>query len=363
MIDLDSNDNTVLINPRLSEPEQHKIRTLISGCSHIKGHFWIGTSGSTQQKWVALSKEAVFLSAQVVNTHLHSTREDIWINPLPAFHVGGLGIMVRSALSGATMVELSTGKWDVNAFHQLACSLQATLTALVPTQVYDLVTHELKAPPSLRAVIVGGGALQEPLYQSATALGWPLLPSYGMTESASQVATASLSAAFSENKPAIHLLPHLSVKTTAEGIICIKGDSLLSGYAFYDAEERPVFVDPKRDGWFETEDRGECIDGILHVHGRGADFIKVGGENVNLLRLEGILEKIRLQLGYEGDCALLGAHDERLGHVVHLAATHASEKLVERYNQMVMPFERIRGVQIVPEIPRTAMGKLQRLRL
>ncbi len=67
-----------------------------------------------------------------------------------------------------------------------------TLTSLVPTQVHDLVQCALACPPSLRAVVVGGAELDPVLGERARELGWPVLQSYGMTEAASQVATASL---------------------------------------------------------------------------------------------------------------------------------------------------------------------------
>ena len=64
-------------------------------------------------------------------------------------------------------------------------------SSLVPAQVLDLVRAGLRPPPVLRAIVVGGGAISAELYRDARALGWPVLPSYGMTECCSQIATAT----------------------------------------------------------------------------------------------------------------------------------------------------------------------------
>lgn len=347
-IDWESGNN-ILINDRMLQSDQQKVQQMISHMDHIHDHIWIATSGSTSVKWVALSKKAVLASAENVNAHLNSTVKDTWINPLPIFHVGGLGIIARCYLSKAKMIN-AQGKWDAQKFYSQLIQSAATLTSLVPTQVHDLVKNELPAPKSLRSVIVGGGVLQESLYKQATALGWPLLPSYGMTECASQIATASL------NDPRLKVLPHLKIKIV-ENRICIKGSSLLTG--FVDVS-KPDFIDPKKEEWFYTDDIGELQGDYLKVIGRSGDFIKIGGESTNMIRLNAILDEVKTDLKITTDSVLVAISDERLGHVIHLAAQEAQPILVKHYNENVLPFERIRGTDIVPEIPRTPLGKLKK---
>ena len=133
------------------------------------------------------------------------------MHSLPDFHVGGLGIWARAYLSGAAVVDFKQahpGKWQSQAFYQYIQQVKGTLSALVPAQIYDLAALECPAPSSLRAVIVGGGALLPGLYERAVALGWPLLPSYGLTECGSQVATAALES-WQQKEPSLQLLPHL----------------------------------------------------------------------------------------------------------------------------------------------------------
>jgi len=349
-----SDESVVLINPRMPQNEKNHALTLLTKFSFLKGHIWIATSGSTTQKWVALSKNAILASAAAVNEHLSANAKDCWINPLHTFHVGGLGIMARAYLSSASVINCTV--WEPEQYHRSIIDSHATLSALVPTQLYDLVMRRLQAPPSIRAVVVGGGSLPTTVHTQALALGWPVLVSYGLTECSSQVATVPLeySNGFSKN---LMVLSHVAIDCH-KNCIRIKSDALLTGYAI-EKEGNWNFIDPKVEGWFQTEDRGEIVGGYLQVHGRGSHFIKIGGESVDLLRLENILIEAKLAVKYEGDAAIIEKADERLGYVINLVATNQeTDNLVSYFHERVYPFERIRGVHLVSEIPRTPTGKL-----
>jgi O-succinylbenzoic acid--CoA ligase len=236
----------------------------------------------------------------------------------------------------------------------------ATLTALVPAQIYDLVNANLTSPRALRAVIVGGGALQAPLFHKAAHLGWKLLPSYGLTEASSQVATAELYGGPQDGLPPLKILDHMEVSIDPSGYIKIKSPSLLTLYAL-NTPKGMQFIDPKKDGWFLTEDRGELSGKHLIVKGRAANFIKIGGENVDLLGLERILEEIKLSTKCTLDMVLLPVPDPRLGHVIHLAAAcqqGESENIITLFQNRVLPFERIRQIHYVLKIPRSPALKV-----
>lgn len=366
-IDWQSESTEVLLNPRLSATDRDRIYSLINQIGGLKGHLWISTSGSTGTlKWAALSKSAIIASANAVNRHLNCTSDDCWIHPLPDYHVGGIGIWARSHLSGSRVIDYKKrhgDKWDAEKFHRMAYEEKATLTALVPAQMYDLVAARLHSPISMRAVIIGGGSIEQLLYDKAIDLGWKLLPSYGLTECSSQVATAQLGCWESGSVPELKILPHVNVAIDEEGFINIKSHSLLTGYVFESvAGESPKFVDPKSDGWFRTEDLGKIVDGNLIVLGRSNHFVKIGGESVDLKRLENIFESHKLNLGIIADMALVAVSDPRLGHVIHLASTIPEKDikvLIERYQTAVFPFERIRQVHVVESIPRTPLHKLR----
>jgi len=341
LIDWTSDESHVLLNPRMPEEEQRILRSIVP---ELPGHVWLATSGTTGRlKLTGLSKQALLASAAAVNRHLEATSSDVWCGVLPTFHVGGLGILARAWLLGARVVPM---RWDARAF---SSSEDVTLASLVPAQVSDLVAASLRAPAQLRAIVVGGGALSERLYEQGANLGWPLLPSYGMTETCSQVATAR------RGSPELILLDHAEARVEQDGRLAFRGSSLLTGYATEDG-----LVDPKVGGWFVTEDLGLVAGRLLEVSGRRGDVVKIGGESVDLKRLDAIVETLAGR-----DAAVAAVPDARLGCVIHLFVAGSTDAATLRsaYDGRVHPFERARAVHRVPWIPRTPLGKLIRKEL
>lgn len=341
MIDWHSDESHVFLNPRLPERER---AALASYVTPLRRHVWLATSGTTGAlKVTALSKEAMLSSAAAVNRRLESTASDVWCCVLPTFHVGGLAIHARAHLSGASVV---TMRWNAGAF---AARNDLTLASLVPAQVSDLVSGEWRAPRALRAIVVGGGALPPSLYEAASSLGWPVLPSYGMTETCSQIATALPGSA------ALVMLDHAEASPAEDGRLRIRATSLLTGYGTADG-----FVDPREDGWFLTNDIGEVQGRELRVSGRVGEFVKIGGESVVLARLDAVAERVS-----EGKAAVVAVPHERLGHVIWLAVERGLDRdaVASAYDSQVLPFERARRVVQVEQLPRTELGKLQRTAL
>lgn len=301
----------------------------------LDAHVFVATSGSTGAlKLVALSKRAILASAAAVNERLDVTSGDVWAAVLPPFHVGGLGVYARCHLAGARALPM---EWDAHAFAES----ESTLASLVPAQVHDLVEKRATPPRTLRAILVGGGALDERAAETARAAGWPVLLSYGMSECCSTIAIEDV------------LLPHLDARVESDGRLAFRGSSLLTGYVTNEG-----LIDPKVDGWFVSEDLGTVDGPSLHIHGRAGDFVKIGGESVVLGRLDRILFEIA------GDAAaIVAVPDDRLGHVIHLASTIEADAIVESFNTRVHPFERIRAVHRVDAIPRSPLGKLLRSKL
>ncbi|HEX2751219.1 MAG TPA: AMP-binding protein, partial [Verrucomicrobiales bacterium] len=197
----------LLINPR--SPLTQPADSLPPGC------LLFATSGSTgTPALICLTRQAMLANAAAVNAWLDSSRSDIWLRSLPLFHVGGMSIHARAFLSGAQVV-CDDEKWDPDRFVRILEKNGVTLTSLVPAQVHDLAAAGHPAPSSLRAVIVGGGALPGGLWKEARHLGWPLLPSYGLTEASSQVATAR--PGDETLPPRLELLPCWEGRISGEG--------------------------------------------------------------------------------------------------------------------------------------------------
>lgn len=359
----ESSESHLLLNLSYSKDEQKRFQHILKVASNWHGHVWLSTSGSSVLKWVGLSKQALLASAAAVNKHLASHQDDCWIHALPHFHVGGLGIWARAYLSGAKVCDFKKaypGKWRPEEFYTFVQSTKGTLTALVPTQLYDLVALGWRAPSSLRAVIIGGGALLPSLYERAVDLRWPVLPSYGLTECASQVATASLDSWKESTMPALELLSHMQACEQYEHL-CFAGPSLLSIYAFLEDKEVRL-VDPKVNGWFFSEDRGRLQNRQVHIWGRADAIVKVSGENVDLARLETHLQTLRLKLSLRAEVVLLAMPDARLGRIIHLASDSSQKEqidlLIQEFQQSVLPFERIRKVHLLAQLPRSSLGKI-----
>jgi len=309
----------------MPQAERERLETLVP---RIDAHVFVATSGSTGAiKLVALSKQAILASAAAVNERLEVTSRDVWAAVLPLFHVGGLGVYARCHLAGARAL---TMQWDPRAFAES----DATIASLVPAQVRDLVAAGLKPSAKLRAILVGGGIFEMDRTE------WPALPSYGMTECCSTIAIEGT------------LLNHIDARREPDGRLAFRGPSLFTGYATEDG-----LIDPKIDSWFISEDLGEVDGRTLRVEGRAGDFIKIGGESVDLKRLDRILRELA-----GDDAAIVAAPDERLGHVIHIATT-SEPTFVDAFNDRVHPFERIREVHRVDKIPRSPLGKLLRAEL
>lgn len=332
------------------------------GFKEYPGHIWIATSGTSAAnasfiKWVALSKKAFLTSASAVNRHLNCNSTDIWLNSLPLFHVGGLSIYARASLSRAKVEPLSHSKWCPLQFLQKTQEVKATLTSLVPAQVFDLVKLGLRSPPSLRGILVGGGILPDHIYEAAKKLHWNLLPTYGMTECCSSVATSHL------GSPELHILPHVECSLSSEGLLQIKGESLLTGYLEID-QQQFSWRDPKKEGVFTSEDlcfiEGEILR-ILRFAGRIHDWIKIGGENVNLFHLDSHFQKLKM---IECDAVLFAEENERLGKSIAVAVQKEDatmlQPIIDQFNLSVMPYEKIRNIHLVDAIPRNALGKVMK---
>lgn len=352
----------VLMNPLYSEKEKALFEKIGLEASSLKGHVWLSTSGTSVQKWVGLSKHAFLVGAKTVNHYLESDVSDCWIQCLPFFHVGGLAILARAFLSGAKVEvfrDCVKKKWDPVLFSSFLWEKKGTLLSLVPTQLYDLVKMGYTAPPFLRYLIIGGGALSPALHAKAVALGWPVVSTYGMTETASQVAASKKN----QKNLQLNLLPHCEAEVRDQTLF-IKSDALLTTYAHL-SEETIIFQDPKQEGWFATGDRAIMKNNALELRGRQDHFIKVGGELIDLFKLENLWMNLCIKTESSIESALVPIKNERLENELQLVVMEGSpyEELLTTYNASVLPFERIRKVKIVAALPKTSIGKILKKQL
>ncbi len=248
----------------------------------------MATSGSTSlPKVVCLASQALQASAKASGLHLGWNENDRWLLSLTLAHIGGLSIVIRCLLAGKPIILAPLGLSPKDLVQMIVRS-RATLLSLVPTQLERIVTQcpDWKGRP-LRAVLVGGARASQSLLQRARKQGIPAMATYGMTETASQIATQPLNEAddiAAVSKGAM-LLPGVEARCEL-GQILVRGPMLFDGY--WGEETQPLV-----EGWFCTGDAGSLDEqGRLHVECRREDRIVTGGENVSPAEVEKILENI-----------------------------------------------------------------------
>jgi o-succinylbenzoate---CoA ligase len=299
-IEWSSSDKIVIHHPRLNPHDLYWLEPYIP-----EGHILIQTSGTASEpKWVAISFSAMCASAKAVVDFYGLGRSDAWLCPLPVYHIGGAAIMARAYIQGAKDFFLEE-KWSCNNFVERLSETQASLSSLVPTQLYDLVIEKRVGPPTLRHLFIGGGALSERLEEEARKLGWPIRRTYGMSETASQIASQK------EGEVPLTLLPHLQVRVDEEGILSIAGTSLFTGY-----------ITPKglqishEEGWFKTQDRVKwnAASSTIMPLGRCDGGVKIGGRLIHLASIENVIEEVLLERGLPQNLFVRLLEDPRRGY-------------------------------------------------
>lgn len=364
MIDWNSKDSHWLLNPKLSDQEKDLAEAAKRAAPSISGSIWIRSSGTTalgSTRWVCLSKKGFLIAAHAANEHLKSQPGDIWLRCLPEFHVGGLAILARCFLSGARVVSLE--KWSPADFLKAVETHQVTLSSLVPTQVFDLVKAKLTSPRSLRAIVVGGDALNPNLYKQARQLGWPLLPSYGLTEMGSQVATAPLSSLSRvEEFPQLELLSHVAARVDGEQRLVLQSDALFLGELHVLSTGAVTWTARAPQSEYTTLDQVQLNGRSLVFLGRSEDSVKILGEFVSMRKLRELWQRLAVESGISPHGAVLLARPcSRKGNEIVVAGELASLKLFQgataQFNAKVEKYENIQGLYFLDRLPLTELGK------
>ena len=357
----------VALPPDLTEPPAGLIEL---AQPHLpEGGCLFRTSGTTgEPKWVTLEKRALLHSARVVNAHFNLSSNDTWLCALPLHHIAGFSIFARAWLSKSKVI-FSREKWSCESFIHLLKSNDSTITSIVPTQLHDLVEQAWSPPSCLRWVLVGGGRIDPTLFRRALDLGWPVCATYGMTETASQVATHALDHDRLTDPETLEVLPHWEARLDAEGTLVVRGPALAKGYVIV-TSSGPVWqpIDPEHG--FITRDRVDLFrDGtrsFLRFRGRQHSFLKILGE---LVHLEALEERFRRHCPPDFPAsALLALPDPRREHrlllVLEADAPPAElSALLDLFHQSCAPFERFSETLCLPSFPRTELGKLARQKL
>lgn len=331
--------------------------------------FTSGTSG--RSKGACLTSANFLASARGAAERLGPCVQDRWLACMPLFHVGGLSIVVRSLLFGGP-IRLHA-RFDATQVSEALTAGGIAGVSLVPTMLSRLLAHRegLRCPADLRAVLLGGAAAPPALVERALALGYPVCPTYGLTEATSQVATTTPPAP-SAREPGPMLPLHGTELRIAvdgrdaavgeEGEILVRGPTVMRGYLGDPAATARAL----QSGWLHTGDVGRLdADGGLRVLDRRDDLVVSGGENVYPAEVEGVL----LEHPDVIEAGVTGEPDDDLGArvvawvVLRDGVPPDAAILAEHCSSRLAGFKRPRQFRFVRSLPRNAAGKLLRRRL
>ena len=242
----------------------------------------IFTSGSTSHpKAVLHSYGNHYFSAKGSNKNIPVRPGDRWLLSLPLYHAGGLGIILRVLLAGATIV---IAPEDSN-LTRIISKQKVTHASFVATQLYRFFykPYNFKILGRLKAILLGGSPIPDFIIKRALHENLPIYKTYGLTEMASQVAATTRNDLLKRRMDSYRILPFRQVKITDDGEIFVKGETLCQGYVRAKSVDLPL----EQEGWFRTGDFGRLDNnGRLYVTGRKDNMFISGGENIQPEEIE-----------------------------------------------------------------------------
>ncbi len=279
IVNLKIRDNTAIVKENIFYDLERAATVIFSS----------GSSG--EPKAVQHSLGSHYFSAQGSNENIPVKLNSRWLVSLPLYHVSGLSIIFRCLLGGAALVIPD----ENSKLRGIIVKQKVTHVSLVAAQLFRLLADKKPFVPlkKLKAVLLGGSAIPEPLIKKAVASGLPVYVSYGLTEMASQVATTGLLKGKDFSWKA-KLLRYRKVRISGEGEILLSGKTLFQGYV--SGGKLMPCVD--RQGWFHSGDIGYRENGrYLIVKGRKDRMFISGGENIFPEEIEQAIYKSGLVAG------------------------------------------------------------------
>ncbi|MCP4141200.1 MAG: 2-succinylbenzoate--CoA ligase [Chloroflexi bacterium] len=380
------------------------------------------TSGTTgRPKGARLLWKNIYASAKASALRLGTLRSDRWLLTLPLYHIGGLSILLRSALYGTAVVlpNFENDQFDLNQLTKRMHETQTTIVSLVPTMLHRLlsdefarqlfrrsnlpisnetasaqvhaprrVSQEFIFPKTLRLILLGGAAASPKLLERAFAQNLPIATTYGLTECASQVATATPENARLKPGSVGKPLPGIRVEIRDDGGEVLPSGEIGNVYVAGDVVMFGYLHQTEVHEWFRTGDLGYLDeDGDLFIIQRRSDLIISGGENIYPAEVESVLSQ---HPAIKESC-VAGIPDEIWGQRVAAAivvrrtfldkempndehnaprstdsqpkgATHPDleEKIITFCRQHLAGYKIPRKIVVLDALPQTSSGKVQR---
>src|SRR5438477_7394511 len=334
------------------------------------------TSGTTGfPKGVMLTHGNLTANQQQFFAAVPVRRDDVFLNVLPYFHIYALNLLMSGAVSlGATQVIMS--RFDMVEYCTLVERERATVCFIVPPLVLGLAMspevdkHDFS---KVRFFFSGAAPLApDPARRMGQRIGKPIIQGYGLTETSPVTHANPIDAPVLESiGPAVpgtedkivdletgtKTLPNGEV-----GEICIRGPQVMKGYWKKPQDTADVI----RDGWFHTGDVGRRDDkGYVFIVDRKKEFIKYKGFGVGPAEVEAVL----CEHPAVADAGVIGKPNDEAGEIpkafVQLRpnAQVTADELIAFVKERIADYKRVREVEFIEKVPRTASGKILRREL
>ncbi|MFC6322593.1 o-succinylbenzoate--CoA ligase [Companilactobacillus baiquanensis] len=326
-----------------------------------------GTSG--RPKGVLQTFGNHFYSAIATSLNLGINYRDSWVLSVPLFHISGFSIMMRSLIYGIGIYLIP--KFDETYINKILINERASIISLVPTMLKRLLNNlapKQKYNSNFRCVLLGGGPIDNWTLLRCNMLAIPVIQSYGMTETASNV--VALNNRDAERKvgssgQALFPVQLRIAQKNDEGIgeIEVKSPTLAKSYL-----NMPELFKQRltKDRFFKTGDIGYLDDeGFLFVKGRKDDMIISGGENIYPEEIENIYSKIEGILGI----LIIGKRNENWGQIpiayviLNKNAYLTGKDLIDYGRDHMAHYKVPKEFRQVDHFPQTSSGKLLRRKI
>jgi fatty-acyl-CoA synthase len=338
-----------------------------------------GTTGSP--KGCLLHHQGTINAARIAGRMAGLRDGDVWINPMPMFHVGSC-VMAAVGILALHGTHVLLPGFEPGLVLEMIQEHRGNMMLVVPTILHSLVNHpdvERYELTSMRGMLCGGSAASAALVQRAEELfGANIAIGYGQTEAHGVVCQSKLTDSRADRMTSVgHALPHMELAildpATGEmtgydeqGEICVRGYQSMLGY-FELPEATAAALDS--NGWLHTGDLGAMDDrGFVRVTGRLKDMIIRGGENIYPREIEELL----LEAAAVYTVEVVGVPDEhwgeQVGAIVQLRPgdRDVAEVFAELREYCLANLARFKVPRLwfaVDEFPITASGKIQKFAL
>ena len=296
---------------------------------------------------------------------------DVMLGVLPFFHIYGLLVIMNLALhNGASVVTMP--RFDLEQCLELLQKYRVTFAPVVPPIVLALAKHPIVEKydlSRLRIVFSGAAPLGANIARAASdRLGCLVVQGYGLTETSPVTHATRVTGDYdvagigpplvNTEAKIVDVTTGLELGPNQEGEICIRGPQVMKGYLNQPAATAAM-VD--LDGWLHTGDVGYADeDACFFVVDRVKELIKYKGLQVAPAELEAVL----LSHASVADAAVIPLRHDEAGEVpkafVVLKDSVTADELMSYVAERVAPYKKVRCVEFIDQIPKSASGKILR---